>query len=214
MTPTRLIIVRHGETTWNLDSRYQGHADSALTETGLAQARLLAERFARERFSTLYSSDLGRANQTAQLIAAHTGCELHLDPRLRERSLGVMQGLRRIEFQERMPDHYARFASGDWDYAPPDGESTRLSVGRFVAAVTDLATRHSGQTIGVITHGGVLGSFLRVVIGIDSEQPRRFKRFNGSWNVFSFEAGSWVLNTWGDVSHLGELGNVLSLDDP
>jgi probable phosphoglycerate mutase len=214
MTPTRFIIVRHGETAWNLEGRYQGHADSGLTETGLAQARLLAERFACDPVSRLYSSDLGRACETARIIASRTGRELHLDQRLRERSLGVMQGLRRIEFQQRMPEDYARFTSGDWDYAPPEGESSRLSVARFMAAVTEIATNHAGQTIGLITHGGVLGNFLRAVIGIGSEEPRRFKRFNGSWNVFSFESERWFLNTWGDISHLGETGQVLSLDDP
>src|SRR5262245_8544547 len=117
MTPTRLIIVRHGETAWNLEGRYQGHADSALTETGLAQARLLAERFAREPCSLLYSSDLGRAHETARIIAALTGRGLQLDTRLRERRLGAIQGLRRIEFQQRMPGDYAQFVSGDWEYA-------------------------------------------------------------------------------------------------
>jgi probable phosphoglycerate mutase len=214
MTPTRLIIVRHGETAWNLEGRYQGHADSSLTETGISQAHLLSERFAREPFSTLYSSDLGRARETAQIIATRTGRELRLDTRLRERGLGVMQGLRRIEFQQRMPDDYTRFASGDWDYAPAKGESSRLSVQRFIEALTEIATNHTGQTIGVITHGGVLGNFLRVVIGVGSEEPRRFKRFNGSWNVFSFEGGRWLLDTWGDVSHLSDSGQVLSLDDP
>lgn len=202
MLPTRLIIVRHGETTWNLQGRYQGHLDSPLTDLGTEQAHALATRFVRESMVALYSSDLGRARLTAEIISAATGHEVRPDPRLRERSLGVMQGLRREEVKERWPAEHAKFRSTDWNYAPPDGESARQSVERFVAAMSDLTGRHVGSTIAIVTHGGVLGGFLRHVLGIDPERPRRYTRFNGSWNVFTFENDHWYLDTWGDISHL------------
>jgi probable phosphoglycerate mutase len=202
MLPTRLILVRHGETAWNQQGRYQGHADSALTEAGVEQARALGTRLKRETFAALYSSDLGRARQTAEIIAAATGHEIHIDARLREQCLGVMQGLRREEVKARWPEEYARFRSTDRDYAPPEGESPRQSVERFVAGMSDLTGRHVGTTVAIVTHGGVLGGFLRYVLGLDPERPRRYKRFNGSWNVFTFENGHWYLETWGDISHL------------
>ena len=133
-----------------------------------------------------------------------------MDVRLRERGLGVFQGLSRIEAQERLADEYRRFASSDWDYAPPEGESMRVSVDRFAAGLDELARRHAGETIGVVTHGGVLGGFLQQVLGISPDRPRRYRRFNGSWNVFSFERDRWYLETWGDLSHFG---NSRSLEE-
>ena len=103
MSRTQLIIVRHGQTEWNLKLIRQGHLDSPLTEMGLAQARALGERLALETFTALYSSDLGRAVQTAQLIAAATGHTIVTDPRLRERHLGIFQGLNGDELREKYP---------------------------------------------------------------------------------------------------------------
>ena len=90
---TEFIVVRHGETAWNAQGRIQGHLDSPLNEEGLAQALLVGDRLAREPFAHLYSSDLGRALQTAQPIADHSGRPARIDARLRERNLGVFQGL-------------------------------------------------------------------------------------------------------------------------
>jgi len=210
MVVTRLIIVRHGETDWNVEGRYQGQLDSALTSIGRGQAEALAERFSREEFSALYSSDLGRARETAERIAVRTGHRVQLDSRLRERGLGQMQGLIRPEFEAKMPEEYQRFRTGDWDWAPPEGESGRQSVERFQAGLTDLAQKHAGNRIAIVTHGGVLGGFLRIVLGVDPDHPRRFRRFNASWNVFSLDAGRWFVDTWGDISHLEQ---TRSLDD-
>src|SRR5688572_8434684 len=93
MPRTHVIIVRHGETEWNIARIRQGHLDSKLTDKGLAQAKALAQRLARERFSAIYSSDLGRAVQTALAIADVSGHEIITDPRIRERHLGIFQGL-------------------------------------------------------------------------------------------------------------------------
>jgi probable phosphoglycerate mutase len=207
---TRVILVRHGETAWNVEGRLQGDADSPLTAAGEAQARALAERFAREPFDVLYSSDLGRARQTAEAVSARTGQAIRLHAGLRERGLGVFQGLCRAEVEARHPDEWRRLLGGDWDFAPPGGESTRGSVARFVTAVTEIADAHAGETVAMVTHGGVLGGFLREVVGIREDHPRRYRRFNASWNVFAREEGRWYLHTWGDVSHLPNAG---SLDD-
>src|ERR1051325_10264843 len=99
MLLTRLIVVRHGETVWNLEGKLQGQMDSPLTPSGLAQSRALAERFSRCPISALYSSDLGRARQTAESIAVRTGQEIRFDDRLRERHLGVFQGLTWVQVQ-------------------------------------------------------------------------------------------------------------------
>ena len=104
MESTELIIIRHGETTGNRDGIWQGHLDTPLTDVGIAQARAVAERLGKASFSRLYSSDLGRAHKTAAIIAQRTGHSIKTDLRLRERSLGVSEGLTTPEIQTRYPE--------------------------------------------------------------------------------------------------------------
>lgn len=210
MTFTRLILVRHGETVWNVEGKYQGQADSPLTPLGIEQSRALAARAERVEFTALASSDLGRAVQTARIIADRTGHSVQLDSRLRERSLGIFQGLTRAVVQQKFPDEYDSFKRAGPDYVVPKGESVLQSTDRMVACLNELAARHAGRQVLVVTHGGVLGAFLRHVLGIPPGASRRFKRFNASWNVFTCEDGRWFLETWGDTSHLD---HALSLDD-
>jgi probable phosphoglycerate mutase len=201
MPATRLILLRHGETEWNVERRYQGQLDSALTTTGRTQARALAARLAGQCVAALYSSDLDRARETARVVADSTGLKQILDSGLRERHLGVFQGLLKAEIREKFPDEYLRFKS-DPDYVIPGGESTRQSSTRVIACLEEIAGCHAGQQIAVIGHGGTASSLLRYALGIPLGAPRRFERSNASWNVFVFDDGKWFLETWGDVSHL------------
>lgn len=206
MPTTCLIVLRHGETCWNREGRFQGHLDSPLTPAGIEQAHALARRLAGHRFTALYSSDLGRAEATARIIAGATGQVVSIDPRLRERHLGVLQGWLPSEAKKRFPEAYGIFRKGAADQPVPGGES---SVERFecvTACFSDLAKRHAGEQIVVVTHGGVLSCLIRFVLGVGLEAPRRFSRPNASWNVFLHEASKWFLHSWGDVSHLPQAG--------
>lgn len=202
MSVTRVILLRHGETTWNLEGRYQGQLDSPLTPVGLDQAQALARRAAGMKFSALYSSDLGRARQTAGCIAESTGHQIRLDARLRERHLGIFQNLLKAGLRQKFPDEYHLFKSGGPDHVLPEGESARQAADRGNACLEELARRHPGETIVVVTHGGNLSALLRHTLGIPLDAPRRFERDNASWNVFSYADGRWLLETWGDTSHL------------
>jgi probable phosphoglycerate mutase len=202
MILTRLIVVRHGETVWNFEDKLQGQMDSELTPLGIAQSQALAERLARCPIASLYSSDLGRARQTAECIAARTGHEIRFESRLRERHLGIFQGRTWAEVQDLFPEDMARFLSNEVDYLVPEGESYNQSSSRIVSCLEELARAHAGQQIGIVSHGAVLGAVLRHVLGISPKTPRRFRRLNGSWNAFTFDNGEWFLETWGDVSHL------------
>ena len=213
MDRTRLIIVRHGQTQWNLKLIRQGHLDSPLTEKGIAQAKALGERLMRETFTALYSSDLGRAVQTAQMIAAATGHEIVTDPRLRERHLGIFQGLNGDELREKYPEEYRLHRTVGPSYVIPGGESVRQQMARNVDYLVEIAEKHRGETIVVVTHGGVLSGFFRHALAIPLEAPRRFEFMNASLNVFAYEAGNWMLRTWGDVSHLVS-GESSDGDDP
>jgi len=206
---THLIAIRHGETEWNRQGRFQGHLNSALNQEGLAQAEALGERLAAERFDLLLSSDLGRALQTAHAVAMRTGHQVVVEPRLRERRMGIFQGLTPAEVQLRYPEEYARFKSHDPDYVIPEGESLRQLFERSVVCFTALAERHAGLTFATVTHGGVLAMLYRHASGMALDAPRDFPLHNTGVNRFLRRRGAWQLRSWGDIAHLGQ-----ALDDP
>jgi 2,3-bisphosphoglycerate-dependent phosphoglycerate mutase len=199
---TRFIAVRHGETAWNAQGRIQGHLDSPLNEEGLAQALLVGERLARERIDALYCSDLGRVQQTVQPLVDRTGIAPQFSERLRERKLGVFQGLTSAECQARYAEDYARFHARDLDYKVPGGESIREVNARVAALFGELAARHPGQLVVAVTHGGVLDALYRFVTGMPPERVRDFPIYNASLNWVRCRAGNWEMERWGDISHL------------
>ena len=207
---TTLILIRHGETAWNAEERMQGHEDIPLNDRGAAQAEALGTRFAREPIHALYSSDLTRALDTARHIGEVTGCPVVRDARLRERHLGVLQGVLRHAALDAVGDVYARYRSSDPDYVIPGGESTRQFAARVLACVDDLVRRHPGETVVVVAHGGVLDQLYRHAVGLPISGPRAFTLRNTSVNRLEIEGGRWSLGEWGDVRHLER---ALSLDD-
>jgi len=202
---TRLFIVRHGETLWNRDGRQQGHLDSDLTERGIKQAQCIADAFKNSPLDALYTSDLGRAMHTAQIVAQGIGRQPLPEKRLRERHLGIMQGMTIADFKSQYPDLYAYFRSGDANYAIPGGESIRQKYDRSVACCLELAGNHIGRSILIVTHGGILDGLFRRALGLSLSQPRCFSLFNASINVFAIQDHIWRLDTWGETRHLGEL---------
>lgn len=199
---TRFIVVRHGETAWNAQSRIQGHLDSPLSEEGLAQALLVGERIGHERFDRLYCSDLGRVLQTAQPIVDRSGKQPTLTPRLRERHLGVFQGLTGVECKRDWPEDYARFHAREPDHVVPGGESIRQLYQRVSAFFDEIAAAHVGQRIVAITHGGVLDALYRHALNVPLERVRDFPLYNASLNWLAWHEGRWTIEQWGDISHL------------
>ena len=213
MIRTQIIIVRHGQTQWNIRKIRQGHLDSELTDKGVAQARALGQRLARESFTALYSSDLGRALHTARMIAAVTGHAIVTDERLRERHLGVFQGLSGDEIKDKHPEEYRLHRTLGPEYVIPGGESVRQQVARNVDCLDEIALKYPGEKVVVVTHGGVVSGLFRHALNIPLDAPRRFEFVNAGLNVFAYEDGHWILRTWGDVSHL-DPGATTEGDDP
>ncbi len=114
------------------------------------------------------------------------------------------------QFRKRWPDEYTQFHQGDPDYRIRAGKSARQRHERAIACGDELAQRHAGQRILIVTHGGVLQSFFRHTMGMDLAMPRCFSLFNASINVFSISDSRWQLDRWGDVHHLRHLS---TLDD-
>lgn len=199
---TRFIVVRHGETAWNAQGRIQGHLDSPLNEEGLAQALLVGERLGHEGFDRFYCSDLGRVLQTAQPIADRSGKRPVITPRLRERNLGVFQGLTSAECRRDWPKDYPRFHGRDPDHGVPGGESIREAYRRVSEFFEEIAASHVGQCVLVVTHGGVLDALYRHATGMPLDRVRDFPIYNASLNWLRCAQRRWTVDHWGDISHL------------
>jgi probable phosphoglycerate mutase len=199
---TRFIVVRHGETAWNVLHRIQGHRDSPLTTNGIAQAEAIALRLAEERFDALVASDLGRAYQTAERIAERTGHRVVADPRLRERNFGEAEGLTYAELDVRWPGAFSRVQDIDPDAAIPGGETRRQFHQRVQHAFEALAREYAGRRVAVVAHGGVLAALYRIVHDIPVARPHPIPIANASYNAMSFAADAWALEAWDDVAHL------------
>jgi probable phosphoglycerate mutase len=199
---TEILLIRHGETLWNQQGRMQGQRDSPLTPMGLHQARQVARRLKGAAFAALYSSDLGRAHQTARCIADETGHDVIAEPGLRERDFGIFEGLTHAEIKARHPADYELFARRDPDYAMPGGESAAQFRQRVVATLDRVATNHHGETVVVVSHGLVLDALYRTACSMALDVPRGFPLLNCSVNTFRRGADGWVAVTVCDVAHL------------
>lgn len=205
MSNAKVILVRHGETVWNTEGKEMGQLDSPLTSKGIWQAELLADRLEKMDFRAMCSSDLGRAYDTAKIIASKKGIEIKIDTRLRERNMGIFQGLTTSEMKSRFPIEWKQYQEGGFEYVIPKGESARQRVERTVTCLNELSERHPGETILCVTHTGILMGFFQYVLGLPHESGKKFKRPNAAINVFASENGNWILETWGDVSHISDL---------
>jgi broad specificity phosphatase PhoE len=163
---TTLILARHGETDWNRDGRFQGHADPPLNDQGREQARSLAYALDDQALAAIYSSDLRRAHETALVVADRKGLNVVVDPDLRERDVGEWSGLTLPEIEERFPEELRRFR----EKGASIGESRESLSRRVVAAVRRIADAHPQGSVLVVTHGGALRT-LRHAAGGDLGAP-------------------------------------------
>jgi broad specificity phosphatase PhoE len=168
---TTMYLARHGESDWNVERRWQGHADRPLTDRGRKQAQALAERLADVELDAVYASDLLRAWETAEAVAAPRGLEVVRLPELREVDVGSWCGFTRDECAERFPDAFARWQQGGsgWE----DGESYEEMGERIVAAVKRLAAEHADGVILVVSHGGPIRAVHAHALGVDIATHRR-----------------------------------------
>lgn len=205
MSTTRLCLIRHGETPWNAERRIQGHTDIGLDREGLYQAELAGRWLAgcRHRPLALYSSDLLRARQTADCLAARLLLPIREVPPLRERCYGHFEGLTYDEARARYPKDYAAFERRDPDYAfPGGGESLRTLFARVTACLREIAASHVGECVAVVTHGGVLDIVNRFVRGNPLELPRDFHIPNTGLNWVLAGADGWQVESWAETGHL------------
>lgn len=206
---TKVFLVRHGATDWNLEKRAQGHADIDLNDSGHKQAAAVATELAHQALVAVYSSDLKRARDTAGPIAAAHGLELRFDPDLREIDQGEWEGLTTDEIKARWPDlwgpsrHYS---------ARPGGESPQQVKERSLMALKRIVAAHPGGEVAIVSHGGTIRWLSAEALGYDDYRSRRIRGL-GNGAVVCLDA-----TIDGDKLVLGNLtrldGNTTDLDDP
>jgi probable phosphoglycerate mutase len=202
---TRVIFVRHGETQWNTQARMMGQLNSPLTPKGEQQVLALGERLKPYPISALYSSDLGRAMQTAQAIADASGLEITQDKGLREIHMGDFQGYTYAEIAEKFPDEWQGYqGEGQYTYQTPNGESHAQKSIRAVETLNRLTDQHVGETIVMVSHAGILRAVFEYVLQLPPNHQHRFQRNNATFNLFSKIGDHWSLAVWGDETHLSE----------
>jgi broad specificity phosphatase PhoE len=168
---TEILLARHGETDWNRESRFQGHADPPLNHFGRQQASELAETLANEEFAAVYSSPLRRALETAQAVAEPHDLTTVPVEGLREVDVGSWQALTRDEVEQRFPEQFHCWL--DYGHGWDDGETYEEMGDRVLAALEELAVHHEGERIVAVTHGGPIRAALARAEGISHSEARR-----------------------------------------
>jgi broad specificity phosphatase PhoE len=202
--PLRLVFVRHASSTWNDERRIQGQLDPPLSEKGREQARRLGARFRDTPVDAFYSSDLTRARETADAIAAEIGRQPQYLAELREVALGEWEGLQREEIVARYPEEWNRWSEHpSWDIVP-GGEGTDAFERRVGTAIEGLIRRHPSGRVLVVTHGGVIQVALLRVVGRSSNGLFPFTIENTSVTVLQGAPDRLVVGRVNDTCHLSE----------
>lgn len=206
---TRILAIRHGETAWNRDTRIQGHLDILLNESGLAQASRLTEALQSEALDAVYCSDLARARQTAQGLAAGAGLPLHEETGLRERSFGIFEGMTWQEIALRWPEQCLRWRQRDAEFGAEGGETLAAFYARCIGTIERIAAAHPGKTVVIVAHGGVMDCLYRAATRLALDAPRSWTLGNAAINRLLYSPEGFSLIGWNDDAHL----QGLSLDE-
>lgn len=180
---TRLILIRHGETDWNNEGRWQGQVDVPLNATGRRQAQQMARSLEAAGITAIYSSDLQRARQTAQALADSIGLPLRLDSRLREIHQGEWQGLLFSEIQARYTQAYQDRQRDPLNFSPPGGEAVAQVRDRAVAVLREIVRQHPDATIAIVLHGFVMAVLIAHLRSLSFDQVWDLIPGNGQWVV-------------------------------
>jgi broad specificity phosphatase PhoE len=199
----RLILIRHGETEWNVTLQYQGHAAVPLNERGLEQARIAAQRLRRLDAQALYASDLARAWQTAEVIGRELKLTPKATPELREIDVGQWEGLTPEELYRRFPEHMREFERDPARTVRLGGESYAQLQARALLALQQIEASHQqGETIIAVSHGGTIRALLCHVIGLDLGNFGKMWLDNGSFTELRKSRSGWRLLRLNDAAHL------------
>ncbi len=204
----KLILVRHGQTDYNAQFRYQGQSDIPLNEVGLAQAEKLRMRLSDFQFDMAYCSDLQRARRTAEIILRDhsSGLEATSTPLLREVNGGGFEGLTWSEISDRYPEISRQWSEDRAAISPPDGESLNHAVERIIRFLEQFKTIPPSEerTVLIATHGGVIGVLLCYLMGMDLNRIWQWRTDTCSITIVSLYEKGAILSLYNDINHLGQ----------
>lgn len=198
----KAVLVRHGETEHNATGIFQGYSPVPLSARGRQQATLVAERLVSLCPQVLYSSDLRRAQETADIISQRLGLPVQLCEGLREWNIGTWIGKPNAAYLE----HLQTLGAHPVTYVPEGGESQLQTQARMVAQMQELARRHVGETIVCVSHGTAINLLVRYILGLDVLQTPAYSIVNTSVNIVCCQDGSWEVVTLNEIRHLETLG--------
>ncbi|MBK0001073.1 MULTISPECIES: 2,3-diphosphoglycerate-dependent phosphoglycerate mutase GpmB [unclassified Erwinia] len=205
----QVYLVRHGETLWNAARRIQGQSDSALTAKGELQAHQVGERVKSLGITHVIASDLGRTRRTAEIIADACGCDVTVDPRLRELNMGVLEQ-RALDSLTPEEERWRKtLVDGTVDGRIPEGESMSEMAARMHQALNACLELPAGSRPLLVSHGMALGVLLSTILGLPANAERRLRLRNCSISRIEHQespwlASGWVVETAGDITHLDE----------
>lgn len=199
---TRIIFVRHGQTTWNLELKYQGHTDTELSILGLEQAKRVADRLAHEKIAAVYASDLSRAFKTAEAIADVHGLNVLPMLELREIKFGEWEGLTYEGIKAKWPDLIDRFFTHSDEVAIPGGETFGQLKDRASSAIEQITARHPDQTIAVVSHGGTIRTILCAALNIHLKYVWNIRQDNTAVSIVEYHQERPIVTLVNDIHHL------------
>ncbi|HWI55282.1 MAG TPA: alpha-ribazole phosphatase [Desulfobacteria bacterium] len=202
-TVTRLFLVRHGETEWNKDLRYQGHRDIPLSEVGFAQAEKVALRLSKEKLDAIYSSDLSRAFETAKAIGRFHEAPIKMVRELRETNFGRWEGLTYKEIDQQFKEVMSGWRVNPRDVKIPDGESLGEVRDRCLKGLDKILSDNPDRNVLVVAHGGIIRIVVASVLGFEINDYWKIKQDNVSLNIIDFYGkDKGILSLLNDTCHL------------
>jgi broad specificity phosphatase PhoE len=201
--PTRLILLRHGETQANLEQRYQGQSESHLSELGLEESEELSRFLEKEDFCAIYSSTLSRSHETAKIIARPHNLEVIQIEDLKERNYGIWENMKFDDIRSKYPDVYGSWLIDPGKTVIPGAEPLELLQKRGVSAIESLIEKHSGKTFCVVGHGGINRAILFHYMHMDINNFWRIRQDNTCINIIEIDR-SPIITLLNSTPHLGE----------
>jgi glucosyl-3-phosphoglycerate phosphatase len=202
----RMLLVPHGQTSWNAEGRIQGHTDVVMNDLGREQARQAAQALREEKIGAVIASDLSRASETAAIIGAQIAVPVRIDPRLREIHFGDWEGLAINDIAVQHPASWQRWEKGILT-TPPQGETLESLAARLGACLEEMlhSRDHDDQTVLVVAHRGSLRVLMCLAMGVDANLFHRFRLDQASVSELLISPRGAVLNRLNDIHHLREL---------
>ncbi len=199
---TKVVLIRHGQTEWNIAGKYQGQSDVVLSDKGIEQARCLAQNFPLEQLDAVYASDLSRALVTAEQVARHFGCVVQPEPSLREMNFGEWEGLTYKQIAAQWPEAMGTFFQRPDMLEIPGGEGFAVLQERAVKCIEEIVASNVGKTVAVVAHGAILRTILTHVLHMPLRYVWTIRQDNTAVNILRYDEGNCMVELVNSTAHL------------